>query len=360
MEFRPKSTASRLLISAILALVSPTSGFGQEILTLGIGGDLHSVDPNSGIISFVGVTGHHDYPWTGLAQNSSGKLYSCYGDDQIGYSIYEINPTTGVGTFVVQAPFTGVGSMAFGPGDELFIVNNPIWPTVGGIYELYTFDLTTGIETFIGSTGVKVLIAMDFKGGELYGHSYPEGIIQIDTTTGVATDVNPNFRGPNGNTISLCFDDAGAFYFVDHALWMVSEQSGIRHPIDWLSYLGWWGEAVFVEGDQPNFSLTLEGTSGHYMGTRIAGATPNGEIALLWARGEGGPTPVPNGLPCAGTLMDLNSNMKLLATATADANGQVIIGPGPNRVPAAAAGLIWLQAIDLSTCETTNRIVVYI
>jgi hypothetical protein len=343
-----------------MALTAVNHATAQEILTLGIGGDLHSLDPQTGTTSFIGFTGLHDHSWVGLAQDSQGRLYSSYGTDFTGFSLYEIDPNSGLATFFAQTSFTGVGAMAFGPGDELFIVNNPIWPTVGGIYELYTFDLTTGIETFIGSTGVKVLIAMDFKGGELYGHSYPEGIIQIDTATGVATDVNPNFRGPNGNTISLCFDDAGAFYFVDHALWMVSEQSGIRHPIDWLSYLGWWGEAVFVEGDQPNFSLTLEGTSGHYMGARIAGGTPNGEIALLWARGEGGPTPVPNGLPCAGTLMDLNSNMKLLATATADATGQVIIGPGPNRVPVAAAGLIWLQAIDLSTCETTNRIVVYI
>ena len=348
-----------LFFAVASALAVAQASLAQEIKILGIGGDLHSINPQSGEVAFVGFTGHHDFAWNGLAQNSVGEIFSAYGDDQVGFSIYQIDPVTGAGVFILQTTFTGIGSMAFGPGDALYVVNDPVWPAFGGLYELYRLDLTTGAENFIGSTGVRTLLAMDFKGDELYGHSYPEGIIHINTSTGVATDVNPNFRGPNGNTVSLCFDDSGAMYFIDHALWLTSEESGIRHPVDWLSTIGWWGEAVFVEGPKPNLALWLDGTAGHFMQVKMTGATPNAQVGVLWAKGEGGPTPIPSGLPCAGTMMDLNPNMKLLATDTADANGELVIGPGPTRVPAAAAGLIWLQAIDVSTCETSNKILLY-
>ncbi len=92
------------------------------------------------------------------------------------------------------------------------------------------------------------------------------------------------------------------------------------------------------------------------MGAKMTGATPNSQVMLMWANGDGGPTPIPNGLPCAGTMMDLNFNMGKVSIVNTDANGAATVGPGPRRVPAAAAGLVWLQAVDLSNCNTSNRI----
>ncbi|MBC8406039.1 MAG: hypothetical protein H8E15_12485 [Planctomycetes bacterium] len=158
----------------------------------------------------------------------------------------------------------------------------------------------------------------------------------------------------------MCFDDFGAGYYIDHALWMMDSGSGTRNPVGLLSGFGYWAEAVFREGPKPHFSLWLSGTTGHYMQGKMTGITPNGQAAVLWAKEEGGPTPIPSGLPCVGTMMDLNSNMQKLSFVTADAYGEAILGPGPKRVPSAARGLIWLQAVDLTTCETSNKILFWI
>jgi len=346
-----------LLISWGL-LASPL--LGQEIYVLGGGGDLHSIDPNSGTLTFIGLTGHHDYIWTGLTQDSQGVLYGSTGNWIVGFSIYELDPSTGQGTYVNHTGLTGVACIAMGPNDELFLAHDPLFPSIGGVFDLYTFDLATGNKSLVGSTGVEALIAMDFNGPDLFAYNSIEHLVQINTSTGLAADVNPNFGGPLGATASLCFDDYGALYYVDHALWLMDRTSGIRHPIDWISGFGFWGEAVFREGTKPHFSLWLNGTTGHYMQAKMTGITPNGRAAVLWAKGEGGPTPIPSGLPCAGTMMDLNSNMQKLSIVTADANGEAVLGPGPKRVPSSARGLIWLQAVDLTTCETSNKVLFWI
>ena len=326
---------------------------------MGSNGDLHSIDPQTGNSTLRGFTGYHAHLWSGLSQDSTGRLFAATGDWIAGFSIYEIDPITGAGTFAAQTNFTEIGCMAFAPDNTLYIGHDPNWPSGGGIYDLYTLDLNSGIDSFVGSTGIVSLLAMDFCGDQLFGQNPIEGLLRIDTNTGTGADVNPNFLGQLGATMSMCFDNQGALYYLDHALWVQDKDSGIRNPIDWVSVFGFWGEAVFVEGPQPNFALWLDGTAGHFMQVKMTGATPNAQVGVLWAKGEGGPTPIPSGLPCAGTMMDLNPNMKLLATATADANGELVIGPGPTRVPAAAAGLIWLQAIDVSTCETSNKILLY-
>jgi len=78
----------------------------------------------------------------------------------------------------------------------------------------------------------------------------------------------------------------------------------------------------------------------------ITGNTSNRNLALLWAFGTGSQI-IPGGYPCAGTMLGLNSTVKIGATLTADAAGQVSF---TTRVPAGACGRIWLQALDLSTC----------
>ncbi|MBC8403975.1 MAG: hypothetical protein H8E15_02020 [Planctomycetes bacterium] len=210
----------------------------QEILSLGIGGDLWSIDPGNGQASLIGWTGHHTHLWNGLAQGSQGRLFAATGDWIVGFSIYEIDPQTGAGTFVVQTNLTEIGCMAFAPDDTLFIGHDPNWPTGGGIYELYTLDLNNGTESLVGSTEIVNLLALDFFADQLYGHNTFEGLMTIDTTTGAATDVNQNFLGPGGGTMSICFNDQGALYYLDHALWVQDKGSGIRSPIDWTSVSG--------------------------------------------------------------------------------------------------------------------------
>lgn len=344
------------MFALVMLLLLPRVSIAQEVVTLGLNGDLWSIDPNSCLGTQIGWTGHHDYFWNGLSQDSGGRIVSAYGNDSVGYSFYEINPDTGTATHLLSTSFFWIESIAFGPNDELFVIQDPTAGTWGGIHELFVVNLVTGQETLIGSTGKQGILALEFFDGALYGYDIFDGLVTLNTTTGLATDVNDKLRGPLGATVSMCFDSNGALYYVDQALWMMDRGSGIANPVNLIFPFGYWGEAIFREGPTPHFSLWLDGTLGHYTVAKMTGATPNSQVMLMWAKDRGGPSPIPNGLPCAGTMMNLNSNLGKVSITQTDANGDAIIGPGPRRVPAAADGLIWLQAIDLSNCNKSNRI----
>lgn len=323
---------------------------------MGLNGELHSIDLNTGDTTFIGPTNHHHHLWHGLAMDSQGKLFGSSGDWITGYRIFEIDPNTGNATLVYRSSLLGIHAIEFGPNDELFVIDDPLGPFVGGIHDLYQIDLSAGTTSYIGSTGSNEIMALTFDGSALYGFDLLEGLVQIDMTSGVADDQNSNFSGPTGATISMCFDKKGALYYFDHAIWMMDKESGIYNPVNWLDIFGYWGEAVILEGPSPHFSLWLTGTTGHYMLAKMTGATPNSQVMLMWGKGDGGPSPIPNGLPCAGTMMDLNFNLGKVAITETDSKGAATVGPGLRRVPAAAKGLIWLQAIDLSNCNKSNRI----
>ena len=92
-----------------------------------------------------------------------------------------------------------------------------------------------------------------------------------------------------------------------------------------------------------NVSLTVSqgetfgviGETGGPLGVRAAGATPGGQVAVLLTTGAGS-SRVPNGNPCAGTVINLNSSLTLAQLARADAQGRLTLGPV--HVPPAPAG----------------------
>jgi len=342
------------LFICTLALVNNVSA--QEIKTLGLNGDLWSVDIRNGELTFLGLTGQHTHFWNSMAMDSQGRLYGAYGRYFAPYAIYEIDPQTGFATFVVQTSFIGIRAMAFDDNDVLYISNERDAPISFSPTDLHTLDLATGATTLIGDTGVFVLHTMEFSNGTLWGYAFDKGLIQLDTITGQATDVNSNIWGPWNATSSMCFNDEGALYFLDTYLWMFDSQTAGASLVNSLSLFGFWADAVFVEGPMPAFSLWLAGTTDGPMGVNFSGATPNGPVAIAWAKGDGGPTPIPSGFSCSGVAMDLNPNMQLLGTLAADNLGQGTFGP--NFVPASALGQIRVQAIDLFTCATSNRVIV--
>lgn len=342
------------ILTSTVLLVAPA--MAQEIKLLGLGGDLWSVDVRNGDLTFIGLTGFHTHFWNSMAMDSQGRLFGAYGRDFVTYAIYEIDPQTGLATFVVQTNFIGIRAMAFDDNDVLYISNERDAPLSLSPSDIHTLDLSTGATTLIGETGVFKLHTLDFSSGILWGYAYDFGLVQIDLNTGHASDVNPNFFGPWNATSSMCFNDDGALYFLDTYLWMFDTQTAAASLASPLSLFGYWADAAFIEGPTPTFSLWLAGTTGGPVGVKVSGATPGGIIAIAWAPGVGGPTPIPSGFPCSGIEMNLNPNMQLLGTITADSQGKGLIGP--QFVPAAAIGLIRLQAIDLTTCATSNRVTV--
>lgn len=342
-----------LLLLAPLAFGADASA--QEIKLLGLGGDLWTVDVYDGDLTFVGLTGQHTHFWNSMAIDSQGQLYGAYGEWFAPYAIYEIDSQTGLATFVVQTNFIGIRAMAFDDNDVLYIGNERDAPLSLSTTDLHTLDLTTGSSIFIGEVGTNKMHTMKFWGDELWAYALNYGLLKVDTNTAQPTDINPNVWGPWNASLSMCFNNEGALFFIDSYLWMFdSETAGISF-VSPLSLFGFWADAVFVESPTPSFSLWLAGTSNGQMGVKLTGATPGGQVGVAWAKGGGGPTPIPAGLPCAGVMMNLNSTMRLLGVTAADTSGKAMIGP--QFVPSSAVGTIRVQAIDLTTCEVSNRVI---
>ncbi|HEX9792814.1 MAG TPA: hypothetical protein VGC54_02415 [Planctomycetota bacterium] len=101
----------------------------------------------------------------------------------------------------------------------------------------------------------------------------------------------------------------------------------------------------------PDFSLTITGPCPGSVTVDVSGATPSGSVAFATALGTGSFV-IPGGFPCAGTVLGLSSaGITHRTTRTADAAGNISF---PATAPAGACGRLFVQAIDLTTCATTN------
>lgn len=350
--------ALRLLLPILAAHCCAGIGSAQEIKILDVGGNLFSMDIKTAETQYIGSSGLQTHLWSAMAMDSQGRMFAAYGRYFAPYVIYEIDPNTGQATFVVQTNFIGVGGMAFGPGDELFVINARDSPYIFSPIELHTLDLNTGSNSYLGDTGVIQMQGLDFRGNDLFGYSHEVGLITIDTNTAQGTDVNTSFVGPDTLTSSFCFSSNGSLHYVDSFLWMIDPQTGIFSFVNPTSPPSLWAEAEFIEGPNDPFVLWLGGETGGPMTVHMSGASPNSNIAIAWERGGGtiGPTAIPAGFPCAGTLVDLTSGMQLLTVLHADATGAA--STLPQFVPAGARRTVHLQAIDLSSCDTSNQILI--
>ena len=82
----------------------------------------------------------------------------------------------------------------------------------------------------------------------------------------------------------------------------------------------------------------------------VENATPGGMVAFLYSFSTGS-TPIPAGLPCAGTILDLDLSARVAGVATADAAGTASIS---GQIGPSACGAVYLQAVDVTSCETSN------
>jgi hypothetical protein len=345
----------RLLSWTLLAggAVFSAPARSQELIAIDILDGVFSVDPRTSNSSLIGFTGLNQYLWHSMAKNSSGQIYSAYGTYFMPYAIYEIDPQTGQATFVAQTDLNAIFGMAFGPGDVLYAIQDTTAPTTCGPDDLYRIDLQTGITTRIGGTGFLGLQALAYGQGSLWSwDGCNDGLVRIDPVTGLGVDVNPSIQDNGGNIChTLAFSDAGVLFGASDGLYIVDTISGA------LSFVGvlhgiWAGGMEFLPNQPEPFSLGVIGETGGPMGVRSAGATPGGQVAVMMTTGGGSSSRVPSGTRCAGTIINLNSNLTLVKLARADAQGRLILGP--IHVPPAAAGHYRLQALDLATCRTSN------
>lgn len=107
---------------------------------------------------------------------------------------------------------------------------------------------------------------------------------------------------------------------------------------DSLRFTGDIGLALFVEGSCPG-RISL----------RVERSTPHDRVAFAYAFGEGSFT-IPSG-PCAGIELGLDASVALAGVARADGDGVALL---EGDVPAAACGRVFVQALDVATCDTSS------
>lgn len=123
--------------------------------------------------------------------------------------------------------------------------------------------------------------------------------------------------------------------------------------------LGTFGSAAFdnydLNGGCGGFNLSITGgcPGGGPATVDITGATPNGNVAIAYSVGTGSFV-IPSGFPCASTVTGLSgTGTTLFGTFTADGSGNISFG---GTVPSNACGVIAVQAVDLTSCATSNTV----
>jgi len=107
---------------------------------------------------------------------------------------------------------------------------------------------------------------------------------------------------------------------------------------------------IAVAPSQITLAVTAQCPGGGGIIVEWGGATPNGQVALLFARSTGNFI-IPNNRPCAGTVLGLSSNqLQIGFTGGAGQGGSRMIQG--NIGPGACGG--FLQLVDLTTCGTSN------
>jgi hypothetical protein len=194
----------------------------EKMIGVTIDGVVVSIDQSTGAGNTIGNCG---FVVNSLAKDSSGTLYSASGTKLI-----TINPMTGAGTEVATLNFgadpSDVRGLAFSPDNVLYAVVNGYSSTGIGPDHLYTVNVSTGVASLVGDTGLTRVQSLDFSpSGVLYGWDVGLGLITINTTTGVATDVNPSV-GATADIQGIVFSPDGILYGACNAVYKIDVATG--------------------------------------------------------------------------------------------------------------------------------------
>ena len=186
-------TSFPVVLGTLLTLTAAPVLRSQELLAVDFLGQAFGVDVNNGQARLIGPTGAalcnamalHDHEF--YATSRSGTLHQ----------LVKIDRITAQATVVIANLGVDIRGLCTEENtDNLFgIVNG------APIDRLVRIDLTTGTVTNIGNTGLTGIQALDTAGGVLALTAWDVnvGLVRIDRTTGVATDVDPNLGTQGAN-----------------------------------------------------------------------------------------------------------------------------------------------------------------
>lgn len=321
------------IIAATLTIATAAApSHADELYAVNWFGDSYSIDSNDGSGVFLASSGYANL--NSMAKSAGGRYLTFSGAD-----IIELDPLTGAGVFTSTTALLSVRGAAFHPDGTLFAIED-----VGGSDSLYKVDPSSGNTAFIGDTtynGIQGLaVASD---GTMYAWDIFVGLLTIDPNTGVGTAVG---GAVTGDIQTIAFDSDDNLFGARDDLFKIDTNSGAQTLIGSGAYSTVRG-MEFI--DVPEFTIEVTSCPTPFE-MEITNATPGATIVVLYSTSSGSFT-IPNAYTCAGTVLDLGGVPTIGGRALADANGDAtIVFPS---VPAITCSL-YLQAIDLTTCETSN------
>lgn len=199
--------------------------------------------------------------------------------------------------------------------------------------------------------------------------TYPVG--QFENGVGTFVDLYIPWWGTDINSMTINID-MGSLEFVmpgnvhgsglDVTLFLTQDLSPtVASPLDLtlsqfevqqfgITHQGHMSSGAVVPRDPPQ--LQLQGTCPNFQ-FNISGATPLSQVALLYANGLSSYI-IPTGMPCAGTLLSLDSSVAVGAMLQTDFFGNATL---QRAVPPRACGNIYLQVLDLSSCTVSPFVI---
>jgi len=218
--------------------------------------------------------------------------------------------------------------------------------------------------TFVGGTGAS-------GGRSIAAGPAGSALVSGGTTARDFEGHNNSYRGGNTDAFVLQVNSLGELQWmtylggseIDGGDGIVAQHSGniwvagFTGSTDFTgrhnAYSGGYRDAFVLKlrlDEGPQLTVSATCPSGGPIRIEWSGATPGGQIALIYARNTGSFT-IPNNRPCAGTQLGLGTNQIQLAfQGGAGSNGSRILNA--NAGPGACGG--YLQLLDLSTCNTSN------
>ncbi|MCP3916799.1 MAG: hypothetical protein GY711_14680 [bacterium] len=213
----------RHITTCVLSLLNASSGVSQDMIGVDFFGTTYDVDSATGAASVLGSAGVSQVNC--MASSPGGTIYVV---GEQGDRLVTLDPDAGAST---SSSFIGLGDvrgLAFSQTDGLlYAVKNVVPNSTTTIDEIWTIDPGSLALNQVGATGFAGVQALAFATtGELYGYELGNGggvgvgLVRIDVTTGVATDVN----GAVGNTGGCQFmtsDANGTMYVGQLELFVV-------------------------------------------------------------------------------------------------------------------------------------------
>lgn len=216
------------------------------------------------VLAFLAASAHAQFTgvtWTGdtvaVYADGEGNVIGSTGYDEINAlagrpdgtfwaatkgpmpELVRVDPATGSAEYLSSAGLNDIRGLAFTPDGELYGIDS-----MGGgvdnrlyLYDLSFIDLCPCIDTtLIGKSTIAGITALTSSAnGTLYAWSTQKGLITIDKTTAVATDVN-ELDGGSSIIQSLTFTPDGALWGVYEELYSIDLVTGAPTVVGTGSY----------------------------------------------------------------------------------------------------------------------------